>query len=144
MNDRTPASGTSGPLSRATGDRSVPRQRDRGRNDVVAVVLDPERDCVNVVLAGAKLASDSGQPLALVVFADLRRSPRGAMVTADGALTVARTAFPLLEVQVALGLPDETGWQASVHGRVSRVVVDPSVAARWRDRGEPVPLTVVD
>lgn len=121
----------------------VPRQRDRRRGDVVAVVVSGDHS-VNTVLAAGKIASDGGQPLVLVVFTDHERSSRSTMVTVDRALTVVRTVFPLLEVRVELGLADAPGWDRSISGRVVRVVVDPAVAARWQDRDEPVPTTVVE
>jgi hypothetical protein len=129
--------------SPGTAPRFVPRQRDRRRGDVVAVVVSGDH-CANTVLAAAKIASDGEQPLVLVTFTDPERSPRSTMVTVDRALTVARTVFPLLEVRVELGLADTPGWDRSISGRVARVVVDPAVAARWRDRDDHLLVTVVE
>jgi hypothetical protein len=110
---------------------------------VVAVVVAGE-SCVNAVLAGAKIASDSGQPLDLVMFTDPDRSLRSSMVVMDHALTVARTAFPRLEVMVDLGLRDAGGWERLVSGQVTEVVVSSSRALRWEGRPETLPVTVVD
>ena len=121
----------------------VPRQRESGNRDVVVVVVSGD-DSVNAVLAGAKMASDGEQPLALVNFADPDRSMQSNMVAVDRALTVARTAFPRLEVMVDHGLRDEPGWEQGFPAQVTQVVVDPSVAARWSGRDEAVPVTVVE
>jgi hypothetical protein len=127
---------------------SVPRQRAeqrraRHRGDVVAVVVSGDH-CVNIVLAGAKIASDAGKPLDLVMFTDPDRSLRSSMVMIDHALTVARTAFPRLEVMVDLGLSDARGWERLVSGQISQVVVGSSVALEWETRPEELPVTVVD
>jgi hypothetical protein len=100
--------------------------------------------CVNVVLAGAKIASDAEQPLDLVMFTEPDRSLRSSMVVIDRALTVARTAFPRLEVLVDLGLRDTRGWEQLVSGQISEVVVGSSVALGWESRPEKLPVTVVD
>ena len=127
---------------------SVPRQRAvhpraHHRGDVVAVIVSGD-PAVNTVLAGAKIASDAGQPLDLVMFTDPDRSLRSSMVVVDHALTVARTAFPRLEVMVDLGLSDARGWERLVSGQISEVVVGSSVALGWEARPEKLPVTVVD
>lgn len=127
---------------------SVPHQRAQHhraqhRGDVVAVIVSGDR-CVNAVLAGAKIAADAGQPLDLVMFADPGRSLRSSMVVMDHALTVARTAFPRLEVMVDLGLRDARGWERLVSGQVAEVVVSSSAALGWEARPENLPVTIVD
>ena len=134
------------PSSESGGTRtsgpSVPRQREGRRAGVVVVVVSSDQ-AVDTVLAGAKLASATGQPLALVVFASPDRSSRSAMVAVDRALTVARTAFPGLAVQVHLGLKDAVGWERALPSHASRVFVDPVMASRWEGRKDDLPLTVV-
>ena len=135
---RGPRSSDAGPARAVPS--TIPRQRHRGGVVVVVVSADPQ---VHTVLAGAKAATDRAEPLDLVMFADHERSLRSCMVAVDHALTVARTAFPLLEVRVNLGLTDAPGWEASLSGRVSQVVLGPDAAERWRDRFAGLPLTVV-
>lgn len=127
----------------APGSSAVPRQRHRSRDGVVVVVVsaDPQ---VHTVLAGAKAATDRAEPLDLVMFADRSRSLRSCMVAVDHALTVARTAFPLLEVRVNLGLSDAPGWASALSGRVTEVVLDRAAASRWAERFTGLPLTVVE
>jgi hypothetical protein len=108
---------------------------------VAVVSADPQ---VHTVLAGAKAATDRSEPLDLVMFADRNRSLRSCMVAVDHALTVARTAFPLLEVRVNLGLSDAPGWESALSGRVTEVVLDRGAAARWAGRFAGLPLTVVE
>lgn len=133
--------------SKAGGTRtsgpSVPRQREGRRAGIVVVVVSSDH-AVDTVLAGAKLASETGQPLALVVFASPDRSARSGMVAVDRALTVARTAFPGLAVQVHLGLTDAVGWERALPSHASRVFVDPVMASRWQGRKHELPLTVVE
>ena len=126
----------------STAPSVVPRQRSRSRDGVVVVVVsaDPQ---VHTVLAGAKAATDRAEPLDLVMFADRARSLRSCMVAVDHALTVARTAFPLLEVRVNLGVSAMPGWESALSGRVSEVVLGHDVASRWADRLAGLPLTVV-
>ena len=126
-----------------TSGPSVPRQREGRPAGVVAVVVSSDH-AVSTVLAGAKLASETGQPLALVVFASTDRSSRRGMVAVDRALTVARTAFPGLAVQVHLGLKDAVGWERALLSHASRVFVDPVMASRWEGRKDELPLTVVE
>jgi hypothetical protein len=137
---RGPRTSDAGPAP--TGPSDIPRQRHR-RNGVVVVVVsaDPQ---VRTVLAGAKAATDRAEPLDLVMFSDRGRSLRSCMVAVDHALTVARTAFPLLEVRVNLGLTDSPGWESELSGQVSEVVLGPDVASRWADRFTGLPLTVVE
>jgi hypothetical protein len=111
---------------------------------VVVVVVVSSDHPVETVLAGATLASETGQPLALVVFASPDRSSRAGMVAVDRALTVARTAFPSLAVQVHRGLIDAVGWERALPCHASRVFVDPVVAFRWKGRKDEPPLTVVE
>ena len=124
-------------------ERSLPRQRGPLRGGVVAAVVSRDK-AVNTVLAGAKAASDSGQPLALVMFADPAQSLRSSMVAVDHALTVARTAFPRLEVMVHLGLTDSPGWEKVLPCEVTHVFADPAVASLWAGRDDRTPLTVVE
>ena len=122
---------------------SLPRQRDRRRARVVVVVVS-RADAGNAVLAGARTAADGGEPLALVMFTDSDESLRSSMVAMDQALTVARTAFPRLEVMVHLGLTDAPGWERVLPGEVTHVFVTPEVASRWAPRTDELPLTVVE
>lgn len=138
---RRRATGGSAPAS--PGGSSLPRQRDRRRARVVVVVVSTA-DAVNAVLAGARTAADSGEPLAPVMFADPDQSLRSNMVAIDQALTVARTAFPRLEVMVHLGLTDAPGWQRVLPGEVTHVSVTPEVASRWATREDEPPLTVAE
>jgi hypothetical protein len=126
-----------------TSGPSVPRQREGRRVGVVVVVVSSDH-AVNTVLAGAKLAAETGQPLALVVFASPDRSSRSGMVAVDRALTVARTAFPGLAVQMHLGLTDAVGWERALPSHASRVFVDSVMASRWQGRNDELPLTVVE
>ena len=121
----------------------MPRQREGRRAGVVVVVVSSDH-AVDTVLAGAKLASETGQPLALVVFDSPDRSSRRAMVAVDRALTVARTAFPGLAVQVHLGVTDAVGWERALPSHASRVFVDPVMASQWEGRKHELPLTVVE
>jgi hypothetical protein len=73
-----------------------------------------------------------------------QREGRRAGVAVDQALTVARTAFPGLAVQVHLGLIDAVGWERALPCHASRVFVDPVVAFRWKVRKDEPPLTVVE
>ena len=143
MTSRRRRRGTGGDAGVRTSGPSVPRQREGRRGGIVVVVVTSDK-AVGTVLAGAKLASETGQPLALVVFAAPDRSTRSGMVAVDHALTVVRTAFPRLEVQVHLGLTDAVGWQRALPSHVSWVFVDPVMASRWEGRKDELPLTVVE
>jgi hypothetical protein len=150
MDDRTwTEPGTTGAMrdsARSQGhpaERTIPRQRDRHRGGVVVVVVASDHP-VNTVLAGAKLASDREQPLDLVMFSDPDRSLSRSFAAVDNALTVARTAFPRLEVMVHLGLADAPGWEQALGGSPSEVVTDATVAARWAGRHDDFPVLVIE
>lgn len=150
MDDRTWAEpGTAGAMrdsSRSQGhpaERTIPRQRDRHRGDVVVVVVNSDHP-VNSVLAGARLAWDGEQPLDLVMFSDPDRPLSRSFAAVDNALKVARTAFPRLEVMVHLELADEPGWEQALSGAPSLVVADAMVSGRWAGRHDDFPVLVVE
>jgi hypothetical protein len=105
----------------------IPRQR--GADHEVVVVVSLDEDPTNAVLYGGRAAVERGLPLHLVLFHAAGRAVARCMAVMDGALDVARRAFPRLEVRVHLDVVNAKGWAEHLERPVELVVVGPRLAA---------------